>query len=251
MSAKTPAEIAEVLRLHALHRAGDPAGKRANLTRANLSGANLSGANLSGADLSGANLTRANLSGANLSGAGLSGADLSWASLSGADLSWASLSGANLSWANLSWANLSWADLSRANLSGANLSWANLSWANLPGVKGSAMAFATTVITPAGDLLVWKKCRGELLARLLIPSAAARSNATGRKCRAEFAIVIGIETVGGEAHAGPARSLANGDFTYVVGETVRPDQWEPDRWQECAGGIHFFITREEAVAYTV
>jgi hypothetical protein len=23
----------------------------------------------------------------------------------------------------------------------------------------------------------------------------------------------------------------------------------PDRWQECAGGIHFFITREEAEAY--
>ena len=95
----------EVLRLHNLWLAGDPAGERADLSLADLSRANLSWANLSWADLS-----RANLSGANLSRANLSGA-------------------------NLSRANLPGANLSRANLPRANLSRANLSGANLPGAK--------------------------------------------------------------------------------------------------------------------
>jgi hypothetical protein len=46
------------------------------------------------------------------------------------------------------------------------------------------------------------------------------------------------------------RSLHNFDTVYRVGETVRPHQFDPDRWHECAGGIHFFITREEAADYS-
>jgi hypothetical protein len=268
MSAKTSDEIAEVLRLHALYIRGDPAGKLANLSGANLSGANLygadlsganlygadlsganlSGANLSGANLSGANLSRADLSGANLSGANLSGADLSGADLYGADLSGANLYGANLSGANLSRANLYGADLSGANLSGANLSGADLSGANLSGAKNAELAAAMTMIAPAGDLIVWKKCRHGILAKLLIPADAKRSNAAGRKCRAEFAQVIALETVDGSA-VDVARSKHDSGFVYRAGDTVRPHKFDADRWQECAGGIHFFLTREEAAAY--
>ena len=64
----------EVLRLHNLWLAGDPAGERADLSLADLSRANLSWADLSWADLSLADLSRANLSWANLSWADLSGA---------------------------------------------------------------------------------------------------------------------------------------------------------------------------------
>jgi hypothetical protein len=30
---------------------------------------------------------------------------------------------------------------------------------------------------------------------------------------------------------------------------VTPDSFDEDRWHECAPGIHFFITRQEAVDY--
>jgi len=60
-------QLQEVLRLNDLWLAGDPTGKRANLSQADLSGANLSLADLSRANLSGANLSGANLSRANLS----------------------------------------------------------------------------------------------------------------------------------------------------------------------------------------
>ena len=39
-------------------------------------------------------------------------------------------------------------------------------------------------------------------------------------------------------------------FIYKEGETVKPTEaFCEDVTQECASGIHFFITREEAVAY--
>ena len=76
----------EVLRLHNLWLAGDPAGERADLSLADLSRANLSGANLPGANLSGANLSLADLSRANLSWANLSWADLSGAKREGFEL---------------------------------------------------------------------------------------------------------------------------------------------------------------------
>jgi len=179
-------------------------------------------------------LEKANLSGVNLSGADLSGADLSGADLSGANLSRANLSGANLSGANLSWANLS-----RAYLSGANLSGANLSGADLSAVDKAR----TSIVPESGPFHGWKKCHGDVLVRVEIPSEARRSNATGRKCRAESVRVL--EVVGAEVGI----SKHDGKTTYRVGETVSCDTWCEDRWQECAGGIHFFITRAEAEAY--
>lgn len=46
MTKPTATEIAEILRLHQLWRAGDVAGRRANLIGANLYGADLYGADL-------------------------------------------------------------------------------------------------------------------------------------------------------------------------------------------------------------
>ena len=211
---------------------------RAYLSGANLSGANLSGAYLSGADLSGADLSGANLSGAYLSRAYLSGANLSGAYLSGADLSGAYLSGADLSGAYLSGADLSRADLSRANLSGANLSGANLS-----GAKGADLAIARTRILPEGALIGWKKCRDNVIVKLLIPEDAPRSHAFGRKCRAQFAEVLEI------FGADEARSQHDRDFVYRAGERVEAPNWSADWEEECSGGVHFFITRAEAEAY--
>jgi hypothetical protein len=188
-----------------------------------LSGAIKSGANLSGADLSGANLSGANLSGANLSGADLSGADLY---------------GANLSGANLSRANLSRADLSRANLSRADLSGADLS-----GVKNAELIIARTRILPEGDLIGYKKCQNNIIVKLKIPHNAKRSHAFGRKCRAEFVEVL--EIFGAET----AISTHDNKTLYKVGETVYPDKWSENWQEECASGIHFFVTKIEAENY--
>ena len=124
----------------------------------------------------------------------------------------------------------------------AYLQGAYLQGADLQGAKDAGLAIAQTRILPAGALVAWKRCRDGVV-ELLIPAEAKRSHAFGRKCRAEWAVVVA--TPDGK----PAYSLRAASFAYVVGETVRPDKWDEDWTAECSGGIHFYITREEAEAH--
>lgn len=158
------------------------------------------------------------------------------ADLSGADLSGASLSGADLSNADLRNASLSGADLSGASLSGASLLWAS-------------GLFAPMACPSEGEFIAWKKCRDDLIVKLLIPEDARRLSAAGRKCRCDKAEVLEIQNLDGTNAGTTAYSTHNSNFVYVVGQTVTPDSFCEDRWQECSNGIHFFITREEAVHY--
>lgn len=169
--------------------------------------------------------------------------------LSGAYLSGAYLRGANLSGANLSCADLHDADLSCADLRGANLSCANLSELTIA---------QTSIIPDDGDIIGWKKAYVDgtmlpkpVIVKLLIPSDAQRSNATGRKCRASTARVLDLQDKQGNSLPPDttAYSSYDTDFTYQKGGTVHVEDFDTDRWKECAPGIHFFITRIEAVEY--
>ena len=133
------------------------------------------------------------------------------------------------------------ADLCDANLRRAHLCGADLRGADLRGAKNiPPITAAQTLITPGGDIVGYKKLADGTICKLIIPATAKRHNATGRKCRAEFAVVL----------EGCGVSEWDGRFKYKVGETVRPrDPFDEDRWNECGSGIHFFLTREEAEAY--
>ncbi len=163
----------------------------------------------------------------------------SGANLRDADLRGAYLIGAYLIGANLIGANLIGADLRGADLGGANLRGADLRDANLRGAKNADLAIAQTRILPEGDLIGWKKLANGAIAKLRIPEDAKRSHAFGRKCRAEFAIVIEGEGV----------SQYDTEFKYTPGSKVIAPNWDDDWTKECAGGIHFFIQKIEAENY--
>ena len=187
-----------------------------------------------------ANLGYADLRSADLRSANLRSANLRYADLRSADLGYA-----NLRSANLRSANLRYADLRSANLGSANLRSANLRYADLRSAKNSKLAVAMTRILPDGDIIGWKKCNDNVIVKLLIPAKAKRSHAFGRKCRAEYAEVLKLcKTRKKEATSTYSRS-----FKYKVGEIVRPDKWDDDFTNECSGGIHFYITKEEAEAH--
>ena len=226
----------------------------ANLRGADLYGAKLRGADLYGADLRGANLRGANLYGANLReadlrGADLRGANLREANLYGADLRGANLYGANLRGAvlygaNLYEANLRGADLRGANLYGANLREANLYGADLREAIGTYMACPTD-----GSFIGWKKA-SEYIVKLQIPEDARRSSAGGEKCRCDKAYVVEIQNADGtKADIETIHSNHDANFVYTVGATVEVSDFDGDRWNECAPGIHFFIDRRAAVEY--
>ena len=200
-----------------------------NLRGANLYWANLRGTDLRGADFYGTDLRGADLRWANFYGANFRGTDLRWANFYGADFRGADFYGANLEGADFRWADFEGASFYGADLRGADFRGAK----NIPDMPW-------LVIAGEGELIVYKKVSNGI-AKLLIPADAERSNATTRKCRASKAIVL-------ECPEG-AVSLHDSNFKYKAGGTVVPDQWCSDRWNECAGGIHFFLTRAEAEAY--
>jgi hypothetical protein len=205
--------------------------------------ADLSYADLRYADLRSANLSSANLRSANLRSADLSSANLRSADLSSADLRSANLRSADLRYANLRSADLSYADLRYADLSSADLRYADLSSADLSYAKGLELVIAKTRILSAGDLIGWKKCCEGVIVKLKIPSRAKRSHAFGRKCRAQYADVL--QVIGGKVGI----SQHDSKTKYAKGKRVKCDQWCDDWQQECAGGIHFYITRKEAEAH--
>lgn len=86
--------------------------------------------------------------------------------------------------------------------------------------------------------------------QLLIPEDAKRCSATTQKCRCEFAKVLSIVRI---ENGEELQSIENTSYTpsivYKVGEIVKPDSFDEDRWNECSHGIHFFINKQDALNY--
>ena len=234
-------ELAEILNKHKMWLNGEVSGVRADLGGANLGGANLYLANLYGANLHGANLHKADLYGANLRGGNLHLADLS-----GADLRLADLHRADLRLADLYKADLGVANLYKADLSGADLGGADLYLADLHGAKNLNFPIACP---EKGMFTAFKKARGYII-ELEIPSDALRSSSTTRKCRCSKAKVVSITNLDGTpSDVKSVASCHDSKFIYNLGETVEVPDFDTNRWNECATGIHFFITRQEAIDY--
>jgi hypothetical protein len=160
----------------------------------------------------------------------------------GANLRGANLNGANLRGADLRGANLYGANLRGANLNGANLNGANLRGANLKKI------ISQTNILPEGDLIIYKRLKGEMIAKLLIPAKAKRVNAIGsRKCRFEFVKTLVI--LDGKKRVKKGIGAYDSKTLYIVGEITYPDSFDPSPLIECSHGIHGFITRQEAKEY--
>jgi len=228
--------------LDAIRRGANLRG--ADLCGADLRGSNLRCANLCDADLCDANLCGANLCDADLCDANLCGAYLRGANLRGANLCDADLRGANLYGADLRGADLRGANLCDADLRGANLYGADLRGANLRDAKGCYLSCPTE-----GSFIGWKKASGHIV-KLRIPEDARRSSATGHKCRCDKAYVMEIQNMDGtKATEDTVRSDHDKNFVYTVGATVEVPDFDDNRWNECAPGIHFFIDRREAVEY--
>lgn len=188
---------------------------------------------------------------ANLQFADLRGMDLSETNLCCANLQAADLRGANLRGANLRGADLWSARLTGADLRGADLRGADLTYACTDGMKTDA---ATRIDWPmecpeTGSFIAWKQA-GEYIVELEIPEDALRSSATTNKCRASKARVLKIQyRNGSKANSFKTEVKSLWGKTYKLGEMVYPDDWDYNRWNECSHGIHFFMTRDEAVAW--
>lgn len=239
--------LKQILENHKKWIRSEPDGSFADLRRSDLRGANLLRADISCADLRGADLRGADLREADLRGTDLREADLRGAVLCGADLREAVLRGADLRGAICVSANMENADLMGADLNGAYMQ----------EIKTNE---ETKIDWPmscpeTGAFIAWKKA-GKYIVKLEIPADAKRSSATTNKCRASKAKVLEIQSIfgteiqsifGTKRNTIKVRSGRGG--VYMVGAMVYPNRWDDHRWNECSNGIHFFMTREEALEW--
>lgn len=85
--------------------------------------------------------------------------------------------------------------------------------------------------------------------KLEVPADALRSSATTRKCRVSKAKVVAIYDMSGNSIQKNAYSSHAKSFVYRIGKMVEVKNFDKNRWNECAPGIHCFITKREAELY--
>ena len=195
--------------------------------------------------LAGQTLAGQTLAGKTLAGQTLAGQTLDRQTLTGQTLAGQTLDGQTLDRQTLDGQTLDGANLIEANLIGANLSGADLSGV----IYNENTAFFALCCPEEGSFIGFKKAGGKIV-KLQIPHTAKRSSATSRKCRCSKAKVISITNLdGSDSGVKKVASDRNESFIYEVGKTVSVDNFDDNRWNECSTGIHFFITRDEAVRY--
>lgn len=193
-------------------------------------------------DIDGWESMRADLSDKNLSGLNLKNANLREANFSNANLSNADLRNANLREANLFRANLK-----DANLFGVNLKNANISYAK---INANTKIDYPIACSETGSFIGYKKAGYEYIVKLQICGDAKRSSATTKKCRCSKSLVLSIENIdGSDSGLQEIESDFDSRFVYRVGEIAEVFDFDDNRWDECAPGIHFFIDRQDAVEY--
>ena len=170
----------------------------------------------------------------------LGGADLGGAYLGGADLRDAYLGGADLRDAYLGGAYLRDAYLGGAYLGGANLRGAKIN---------ETTSFYEISCPEEGSFVGWKKANNYII-KLQVTDNAKRSSSTSLKCRCSEARVLEIQKLdGSKSDISQISSNRDKNFIYKVGEIVKVDDFDNNRWNECSTGIHFFMNRNIAVNY--
>ncbi len=92
----------------------------------------------------------------------------------------------------------------------------------------------------------------DYLVKLHIPEDAKRSSATTERCRCSKAMVTEIVNTKTNEKVNSVVNKFSADFPateYEVGKIVRPDSFDDDRWNERSHGIHFFISKDNALSY--
>lgn len=200
-----------------------------------MDGADLNGQSLEWGEFTSVSFRDADFTECRLSNSRFQDCDLEGAKFCSADLRGADLRGCNLRNADFRGADIRFATLENADLTGACMDETTLGYRMRCPEKGAFVAY--------------KKCVYDRIVQLLVPVDAKRSSATGPTCRCDKAKVLTIKSFDGTKEFDEAWSLVDENFVYRKGEWVHANAFTEDRWKDSTYGIHFWMTREEAMGY--
>lgn len=178
------------------------------------------------------------------------GADLSASSIENARLDGCSLRKVNFRKANMKGACMRGCDMTGCDISGADLYAAVLEKAVLTDIISSEATRWFRMHCPeTGPILGYKKCVNDRLVQLLIPADAKRTSATLPSCRCSKAKVLTIKSFDDTEEFDEAWSLVDENFVYRKGQWVEVKNFNEDRWFDSTTGIHFWLTKADAIGY--
>ena len=145
-------------------------------------------------------------------------------------------------------------DLFDVNMNEADFTNADFTECKLDNIKYDECTCGIALACPEkGAFTAFKKAElynGEhCIVELYVPADALRSSATTRKCRVSKAKVVAVYRMDGTSIKKNAYSSHTNSFVYKIGKTVEVKNFDKCRWNECAPGIHCFITKREAERY--
>lgn len=220
------------------------AGQKSNMSLS-LREASFEDMDLSGFSLSGIDFTLGSFQNVRLDGVDFSGSIIENVLLDGC-----SMKGASFRNASMKTASLRYCDMRNCDIRGASLFGAVLEYARLDGIISDEKTQWFRMHCPEkGALLGYKKCVNDRLVQLLIPADAKRTSATLPSCRCSKAKVLTIKSFDSTKEFDEAWSLVDENFVYHKGQWVEVLDFNEDRWMDSTTGIHFWMSREEAIAY--
>jgi hypothetical protein len=218
--------------------------RNADMHGADMYGANMCDANMYGADMCNANMCKANMRGADIREANMRNANMREANMHGADIRSVDMYCAYMRCTNMSGADIRCADMRGADIREANMCGADIKWIRID----TYTSFFALQCPEEWSFIAWKKAKDWEIIKLLIPETAKRSSSTSRKCRASEAIVLNIYKDWEDVE--DAKSHDNNLFIYKKWDHIKINDFDDDRWNDCASWIHFFITKMEAEQYS-
>ena len=216
-------------------------------------------------DLSKLKLVTTDIEVLDLTGVDFSDVDLSWAEFYNIDFKNArfdrsildnmkarntSFEGASFVDASLKGGDFRTCNLSNSDCDGTDFTGSILLDAVLDGIKDSPKTKHFRIHCPeTGYFLGYKKCFNDRLVTLLIGKDSKRCSSTTNACRCDRAKVVAITNLDGTGAYNEAVSFVDGNFIYRLGKEAVADSYHEDRWLDSSHGIHFWMTKEEALGY--
>lgn len=207
-----------------------------------------------GRDLRKATFVRTNLRGASFKTCVLNEALFKDSDLTGANLSYAQLVGATFETVNLNAVDFGYAKLYDTKFYGSNLYYADLYVADILNIcYDSSTSFLAMQCPEEGSFVGWKAAVSRdkgmyVILKVLIPEDALRTSGTDRECWASKITVLDIQDIEGNSlQENSALNLYDFKYEYRKGETAAAKYYSGNRWDNSEKGIHFWITREEAL----
>ncbi len=206
--------------------------------------------NFNNSDFKSVNFSNSNFSNTNFHNADFSNSDFSYSDFNNTNFHNTNFNNSDFSYSNFHNSNFYNSNFSYSDFNNIDFRNANFSKSNFNKSNFSNVSFNYRITPEEGVIIGWKKANKKIVKLEINCSDEISGGLISRKLRTNKVKVLEIQNIDGtKVDINEIRSDYDEYFVYRVGETIEIGDFVKDDKIECARGIHFFLTRNEAIHY--